>query len=205
MNKKLLVLALVGAFSAPAMADVTINGTINMGPQIGTSTDATAVGQSNAVAASNGGQGFSTNGLTSNNSNVNLNSTEDIGDGNKVVFNAQLDFSNTGTTVHDTAGTLRQRNTFLGFEGGWGSLRMGINEHIYERYMYASDTMDGAAGIGGNLQMLGTPGYGNVFQVGTTRLRPGQLAAPASTVVPASRSGTTARTSMVSRSVSFRA
>ena len=83
MNKKLLVLALVGAFSAPAMADVTINGTINMGPQIGTSTDATAVGQSNAVAASNGGQGFSTNGLTSNYSNVNQNSTEDIGDGNK--------------------------------------------------------------------------------------------------------------------------
>lgn len=172
MNKKLLVLALAGAFAAPAMADVTINGTINMGPQMGHSSDGTPAGQSNAVAASVGGQGFSTNGLTSNNSNVNLNSTEDIGDGNKVVFNAQLDFSNTGTTVHDTNGTLRQRNTFLGFEGGWGSLRMGINEHIYERYMYQSDTMDGAAGIGGNLQMLGTPGYGNVFQLNTSNCGP---------------------------------
>jgi predicted porin len=169
MNKKLLVLALAGAFVAPAaMADVTISGTINTGPQIGTSSDATATGSSNSVATSASAKGFSSMGLTSNYSNVNLNSTEDIGDGNKVVFNAQLDFSNTGSTVHDVNGNLKQRNTYIGFEGGWGSLRMGINEHIYERYMYASDVLDGAAGIGGNLQMLGTPGYGGVFDVGNS-------------------------------------
>ncbi len=173
MNKKLLVLALAGAFVAPAaMADVTISGTINMGPQYGSGGDSTSAApagthvQSAASIGAYGAQGFSNLGLTSNNSNVNLNSTEDIGDGNKVVFNAQLDFSNTGSTVHDTSGALRQRNTYLGFEGGWGSLRMGINEHIYERYMYQSDVLDGAAGIGGNLQMLGNAGDGRVFENG---------------------------------------
>jgi len=169
MNKKLLVLALAGAFVAPAaMADVTISGTINMGPQYASGTDSTVAGagNSNSIVTAAGGQGYSTLGFTSNYSNVNLNSTEDLGDGNKVVFNAQLDFSNTGSTVHDVSGSLKQRNTYLGFEGGWGSLRMGINEHIYERYMYQSDVLDGAAGIGGNLQMLGSPGYGVVFDVG---------------------------------------
>ncbi len=161
MNKKLLVLAIAGALVAPAaIADVTISGTINMGPGWGSVGDATATSQANSIVRGGGQQGFSNTGLTSNYSNVNLNSTEDIGDGNKVVFNAQLDFSNTGSTVHDTDGALRQRNTFMGFEGGWGSLRLGINEHIYERYMYQSDVLDGAAGIGGNLQMLGTPGPG---------------------------------------------
>jgi len=178
MNKKLLVLALAGAFAAPAaMADVTISGTINTGPVIGTSGNATSGTAGNGVAnvaGANvaGGQGFTTMGLTSNYSNININSTEDIGDGNKVVFNYSLDVSNTGSTVHDTAGALRSRNSFIGFEGNWGSLRMGINEHIYERYMYQSDTLDGAAGIGGNLQMLGTAGYGNVFQNGNSTCGP---------------------------------
>lgn len=169
MNKKLLVLALAGAFVAPAaMADVTISGTINTGPVWGSSSDATATGTSNSITSSTTAKGWSTLGLTSNYSNINLNSTEDIGDGNKVVFNYSFDVSNTGSAVHDTSGSLRSRNSFIGFEGGWGSLRMGINEHIYERYMYMSDTLDGAAGIGGNLQMLGTAGYGNVFQNGNS-------------------------------------
>jgi len=181
MNKKLLVLALVGAFSAPAMADVTINGTINMGPQwgsVGTATPTTATNNSIGRELT-GAAGYSGTGLTSNNSNVNINSTEDLGDGNKVVFNAQLSFSNPatngvggGSTVHETGNAVTQRNTFLGFEGGWGSLRMGINEHIYERYMYQSDTMDGAVGIGGNLTILGTAGYGQVFQVGNSGCGP---------------------------------
>jgi predicted porin len=34
---------------------------------------------------------------------------------------------------------------------------------LYEAYYYTVDPLDGAAGLGGNLQMLGTPGFGNVF------------------------------------------
>ena len=178
MNKKLLVLALVGAFSAPAMADVTINGTINMGPAFGTSGDASDVNTRNAVArgtlndgsAVDAGKGFSTNGLVTGYSNVNLNSTEDLGNGNKVVFNAQLNFGG----INEPGTAVTQRNTFLGFEGDWGSLRMGINEQIYERYMYQADNMDGAWGVAGNLNMLGTPGYGRFFEESNKACNPTQ-------------------------------
>jgi predicted porin len=34
---------------------------------------------------------------------------------------------------------------------------------LYERYFYTVDPLDGAAGMGGNLQIFGSPGYGTVF------------------------------------------
>ena len=43
---------------------------------------------------------------------------------------------------------------------------MGTNENVYERMMYTADPLDGAVGPGGNLNILGTPGMGNVFQAG---------------------------------------
>ena len=39
----------------------------------------------------------------------------------------------------------------------------GSNENIYERYLYTIDPIDGAAGMGGNLSMLGNPGAEHVF------------------------------------------
>ena len=39
---------------------------------------------------------------------------------------------------------------------------IGTNENLYERYFYTVDPLDGAAGIGGNLPIFGTPGYGSV-------------------------------------------
>lgn len=171
MNKKLLVLALAAGFAAPAMADVTISGTVNAGVNIGRSNDgsgttsnpSTGVGADEAFQGQYGVNGGSGQGLTSNYSNINIRSEEDIGNGNKVIFNYQVDISNTGAGVH-TAGSnaLRSRNSYLGLMGGWGALKWGSNEHVYEQYMYQSDPLDGAMGLGGNLQMLGTPG-GNVF------------------------------------------
>ncbi|MCW5623730.1 MAG: porin [Burkholderiales bacterium] len=167
MNKKLLVLALAAGFAAPAMADVTISGTVNAGVNIGRSNDGSGAGSNPSTGGAfqnqYGVQGGSGHGLTSNYSNINIRSEEDIGNGNKVIFNYQVDISNTGAGVH-TAGSsaLRSRNSYLGLMGGWGALKWGSNEHVYEQYMYQSDPLDGAMGLGGNLQMLGTPG-GNVF------------------------------------------
>jgi predicted porin len=45
----------------------------------------------------------------------------------------------------------------------WGGVWIGTNENLYERYFYTIDPLDGAAGMGGNLQILGSPGYGQVF------------------------------------------
>lgn len=169
MKQKLLVVALAGAFASPAMADVTISGTVNAGPYFAQSSNATT-GPGNAVTGALNpgaqGQGFSQYGITSNYSNINLRSEEDLGNGLKVMFQYQIDISQTGAPLQDTNARLRNRNSYLGVGGGWGALKFGVNENVYEQYLYQADPLDGAAGVGGNLQMFGSPGYGTVFNVG---------------------------------------
>jgi Gram-negative porin len=167
MKKTLLALAVAGACAVPAYADVTLSGAINMGPVWGRVSDGSGSGNSNSIRSGSTAKGFSGTGLTSNYSNINITSNDDIGGGNKLVFNYSLDVSNSGSTVHDTAGAARSRNTNMGIMGGWGGVYMGINEHLYEQYQYKSDVLDGAVGIGGNLQMLGTTG-GGVFDNGNS-------------------------------------
>ncbi|MFN0315610.1 MAG: porin [Burkholderiales bacterium] len=173
MKKSLLALAVASAFAAPAaFADVTISGAINMGPVWGSSGNGTATTTSNSITSGTASVGFSNTGLTSNYSNMNISSSDDIGGGNKVVMNYQFDFSNTGSTLHEPGVPISSRNSYLGITGTWGGVYWGINEQIYERYMYTSDVLDGAVGIGGNLQMLGTPGYGRVFENGNSGCGP---------------------------------
>jgi predicted porin len=171
MKQKLLVVALAGAFASPAMADVTISGTVNAGPYFTQSGDG-KTGSSNAVTAASGAdalrsnQGFSQYGITSNYSNINIRSEEDLGNGLKVLFQYQVDISQTGSPIQSTNSSLRTRNSYLGLGGGWGAVKYGTNENVYEQYLYQADPLDGAAGVGGNLQMFGSPGYGVVFDVG---------------------------------------
>lgn len=157
MKKSLIAVAVAGVFATPvAMADVTISGAINMGVQIGKSSSDTA-----------GAPGLTTNQLHPTYSNMNLSSVDDIGNGNKVIFNYQFDISGTSTANPARAGgAIGNRNSYLGLAGDWGALKMGTNENVYERFMYQADPLDGAAGPGGNLNILGTPGAGTVFEVG---------------------------------------
>lgn len=175
MKQKLLVVALASAFAAPAaMADVTISGTVNAGPYYANSSDGTT-GAGNAITGPlTGAQGFSLQGISSNYSNINLRSEEDLGNGLKVLFQYQFDISNTGARIDQVAPSnfMRSRNSYLGLGGGWGSVKFGTNENIYEQYLYQADPLDGAAGVGGNLQMFGSPGYGTVFDVGQSGLGP---------------------------------
>ncbi|MEO8040746.1 MAG: porin, partial [Betaproteobacteria bacterium] len=173
MKQKLLVIALAGAFAAPAMADVTISGTVNAGPYLAHSSDGTNYSPGTGNVFTNptngtvaGAKGFSQNGITSNYSNINIRSEEDLGNGLKVLFQYQVDISQTGGPIQSTGGTLRTRNSYLGLGGEWGAVKYGTNENIYEQYLYQADPLDGAAGVGGNLQMFGSPGYGVVFDVG---------------------------------------
>ncbi|MGH8759424.1 MAG: porin, partial [Burkholderiales bacterium] len=76
-----------------------------------------------------------------------------IGNGNKVIHNIQFALG-----ALNNNGDISNRNSYLGIEGGWGSFKMGTNENVYERWAYESDPFDGAAGIGGNIQMLGQSG-----------------------------------------------
>jgi predicted porin len=153
MKKSLIAAAVAGLFAAPAaMADVTISGAINLGIEIADSDDAT--GGSPAS--------LSRTLLNANYSNINISSSDDIGDGNKVIFNYQLVVN----PADVSGGNPVNRNSYLGVAGTWGAFKMGSNENVYERFMYQADPLDGALGPGGNLMILGTPGAGTAFEVG---------------------------------------
>ena len=89
-----------------------------------------------------------------NYSNVTISPVEDLGGGLKLDFALQVQTSNT-----NAGGNLTNRNSHIGLVSDhWGGVWYGTNEHIYERYLYTIDPIDGAAGLGGNLQILGQPG-----------------------------------------------
>ncbi|MGQ0580265.1 MAG: porin, partial [Betaproteobacteria bacterium] len=149
MKKSLIAAAVAGLFAAPAaMAEVTISGAINLGIEFADSSDVV------------GTPGLSKDFLNANYSNINIGSTDDIGNGNKIIFNYQL------VVDPATFGNPVNRNSYLGIAGSWGAFKMGANENVYERHMYQADPLDGAVGPGGNLMILGTPGAGTAFEVG---------------------------------------
>jgi predicted porin len=159
MNKTLIALAVGAAFVAPsAFADVTLSGSINMGIAWVKSSDGTAVPKTNSVEAATGAKSLSNSQLTSNYSNITISSMEDLGGGLKLDFAYQMNPNLTNNSA------ITNRNSHIGLvSDSWGGVWWGTNENLYERYYYTIDPLDGAAGIGGNLQMLGTPGYGTVF------------------------------------------
>jgi predicted porin len=172
MKRTLIALAVGSAFAAPAAyADVTLSGSINAGPAIVKSGD----GSTNAIngistlngLASGGAigtgataqQGQSASAINTNYSNITIGSLEDLGGGLKLDFAYQLTANFQSSTNAAT-----NRNSHIGLVGdSWGGIWYGTNEMLYESYYYTVDPLDGAAGLGGNLQVLGTPGYGRVF------------------------------------------
>ena len=159
MKKTLMALAVGAAFAAPAAyADVTLSGAINMGIEylnVGGGNNPTA---GNSIRTGNSGQSLSTFGVQSNYSNVTITSVDDLGGGLKLDFAFQM----VAPTNNNT--TVSNRNSHIGLVSeSWGGVWYGTNENIYERYLYSIDPLDGAAGLGGNLQIMGNPGAGSVF------------------------------------------
>jgi len=160
MKKTLIALAVGSAFAAPtAFADVTLSGSINAGPAYVRSNDG-SVGVVNAVAASTvPNTGTSATAINTNYSNITIGSLEDLGGGLKLDFAYQLT-----ANFNTTSNAATNRNSHIGIvSDSWGGVWYGTNEMLYEAYYYTVDPLDGAAGLGGNLQVLGTPGYGRVF------------------------------------------
>ncbi len=158
MKKSLIAVAVASAFVAPAaLAEVTLSGAINVGVQLGKSSSGSAPGSAS----------LTDNRLGPSYSHMDIESVDDIGGGNKIVFHYQMDISGTSSAATTNAGgAIGNRNSFIGVVGDWGAFKMGTNENVYERMMYTADPLDGAAGVGGNLNILGTPGAGTVFEVG---------------------------------------
>ena len=160
MKKTLIALAVGSAFAAPAAyADVTLSGSINAGPAYVHSGDGStgvvnAVNATGAVAQT----GTSVSAINTNYSNITIGSLEDLGGGLKLDFAYQL------TANFNNLQAATNRNSHIGIvSDSWGGVWYGTNEMLYESYYYTVDPLDGAAGLGGNLQVLGTPGYGRVF------------------------------------------
>ena len=157
MKKSLIAVAVAGLFAAPAaMADVTISGAIATGLLYGKSSG----GGANDVTRTS---------LASNYSHVDIESVDDIGNGNKVVFHLQLQVNIQDATP---GANPFNRNSFLGIVGNWGGFKYGTNENVYERMQYSSDFMDGALGTGGNLMILSNPGVGTAFDAGQSGCGP---------------------------------
>src|SRR5215208_5574972 len=164
MKRTLIALAVGAAFAAPAAyADVTLSGSINAGPAVVKSGDG-STNAANSVTATGpiAQQGITRTGINTNYTNITIGSMEDLGGGLKLDFAYQFTANFQSVTASP-----QNRNSHIGLVGdSWGGVWIGTNENLYERYFYTVDPLDGAAGIGGNLSILGTPGYGQVFDAG---------------------------------------
>jgi predicted porin len=168
MKRTVIAMAIGGLFAAPAFADVTLSGSINAGPAIVHSGDgsATAVQFVNDILGTSlkagALKGVTRTGIDTNYSNITIGSLEDLGGGLKLDFGYQFT-----ANFQATNASPGNRNSHIGLTSdSWGGVWYGTNENLYERYYYSVDPLDGAAGIGGNLSILGSPGYGMVFDAG---------------------------------------
>jgi predicted porin len=164
MKKTLIALAVGAALAPAAHADVVLTGVINLGPTVhNTSSGTNTTVPANSISGPSANPvGGTTIGLSRNYSWLGVGSTEDLGNGLKLDVFLQFQMEPQGN-----AG-ITNRNSRLGFTGeSWGGIWYGSNENIYERYLYSTDPLDGAMGVGGNLSILGTPGYGVVFDAPT--------------------------------------
>ena len=144
MKKKLLALAVAGAFVAPvAMADtanVQIYGAANV------SFDST---DNNP----NGGNGTRASKVSSNGSHIGFKGSESLGGGTSAIWQIEtaVGVDNSGATGQGF-GT---RNTFAGLKGeGWGSLVLGRTDNAYKAATRRLDLFDET--LGDNRSLLGS-------------------------------------------------
>lgn len=127
MNKKLLALAVAGAFAAPvaAMADtgnVTVYGVVHA------SVDRTDNGDVG------GTDGISTTKVSSNQSRIGFKGNEDLGNGLSAVWQIEQGVNIDGHATSATTGdTMVSRNTFVGLSGkSWGTALLGRHDTPYK-------------------------------------------------------------------------
>ena len=121
MNKKLLAVAVAGVLAAPLAqaqtANVTLYGRLNLDANVIINQAQTAQeGPATPVA----GAKENIYRVTSNSSRFGIRGTESLGGGLNAIF--QLESSINGAS---SGGTLAGRETFVGLQGGWGTLKLG--------------------------------------------------------------------------------
>jgi predicted porin len=126
MKKKLVAVAVAGVLGAPLAAhaqtaNVTLYGRLNVDFEVvnGQTCDNAGVPGSSATCAT-GTRNPTVTRLSSNSSRFGMRGTEALGGGLSAIF--QIESSINGDT---TAGNLGGRDTFVGFQGSWGTFKMG--------------------------------------------------------------------------------
>lgn len=150
MNKKLIALAIAGAFAAPvAMADtgnVVIFGKMHLSYDMLSTGDAsTPFGTSTS--------GVSTNQVSSNNSRIGFKGSEDLGNGLSAVWQVDqaVNADGEGSGAFGGAGL---RNTFIGLKGNtWGTVMLGRHDTPYKTSTRKLDPF--GDGIADNRNIMG--------------------------------------------------
>jgi len=151
MQKKLIALALASAFAAPAFAatsNVDISGQMNL-----------SVDYLDSDNAANGGNV----GVSSNASNIIFKGSADLGGGLNAIWQIQTYFSAGGTGNSDTFNGSAQDgvssgNTFVGLNGGFGTVILGKNESPVKMLSRKTDFFGNQIGDSRNLTSVGGTG-----------------------------------------------
>lgn len=119
MNKKLVALAVAGALALPVAAqaqtaNVTLYGRVNMDVEV---VNGRQVNGSNPNVFR----------VSSNSSNFGIRGTESLGGGLSAIFQIE-----SGVPWDVGGGTLATRDSFLGLQGPWGRVRLGIYHLPYD-------------------------------------------------------------------------
>lgn len=166
-NPKLTAIAIAIAASlcvpmAQAQNNVTIYGKLY--PQLvhvdvsGATAAGVAVSRLSATPA--GGADYTNNSEDSPNSRLGFRGSEDLGGGLKAIFQLEMGFGvDTGTNTSATA--LFSRDTWVGLQGGFGTVRLGSMDTVYKNL---GDTLSFLGISSGNFistsNILSKPGIG---------------------------------------------
>jgi predicted porin len=115
MNKKLVAVAVAGVLAAPLAAqaqtaNVTLYGRLNVDYELLTGKQAD-------------GTNPNVSRLSSNSSRIGVRGTESLGGGLNAIF--QIESNVSGDTGNSSGSGLASRETFVGFQGTWGTFKMG--------------------------------------------------------------------------------
>ncbi len=143
MQKKLIALAVVAAFSAPAFAEVTVYG------QVHASIDSNSGNRDVAPAGTKNGLN-----ITSNASRIGFKGAEDLAGGLKGVFQIETQIDAGTSTNFSTA-----RDTYIGVAGGFGTLIAG-RLPLANQYANDANFFQAKVGDAGNFTAGGFSGAG---------------------------------------------
>src|SRR6266700_3065654 len=124
MNKKLVAVAIAGAFASPLAvqaqtANVTLYGRLNMDLEFVNGRTCAAAPVCPPGTTSNP----TVNRVSSNSSRIGVRGTESLGGGLNAIF--QIESNVSGDTGNAASSSLASRETFVGLQGSWGKATIG--------------------------------------------------------------------------------